>query len=364
MNAIRIVLIPPHAEGAAAWFTAGPDGHVLSRGEASPEAPLEAPRLRVVAVAPAGQTLVRRVTLAAGAAPGRAAVLAALKDDLATPPERLRVAVGAAEADGSAWAAVAGDSWLSAWIDWLDAAGMRPDSLMPDGLVLPEPETADMLHVAPLGAAVILRGRDMAASVDAELVETLAAGRRLVPLDEAAVQRALASAALNPPLDLMTALKPEAAGGWRAWRLAAVLAAGLLASPVLLDAASAARDTAAAAGLSGQARTEAGRVFPDLSGRDDAQAAAVRRLKTTPPGGAAAAAAVLFAAVEAVEGAEVEAFSAAPDAGVRATVRYPAWSDLETMRAVAAGQGLALDDVSTLEENGRVVSDLVLEAGR
>lgn len=366
MSLTRLILIPPHADEAAPWRVVDAAGHVHERGTASPEAPVEGARMRTVAFAPGAQVLTRRLILADGTlAQRRAAAVEMLTPELASPVERMKIALGAPQEDGGVWIAAAGDAWLSAWIDWLDAAGARPDVVLPDTLAITPPESEDELIAVRFGPTVGLRGRHLAVSVDPELAQLVAAGRTIVPVEsEATVERMLIDAALNPTLDLLAATGRSESGGWRRWRLAAALAAGLLISPVVLDAAQAARDEAAAGSAKRQASQAAVRAFPDLAGADDPGDEAVRRLTTLPPGGVTVAAAALFAAVEGVAGAELEAFSAEADGGVRATVRYPAWQDLDAMKSAVAARGLRLTDTSTLEENGRIVSDLVLEAGR
>jgi general secretion pathway protein L len=71
---------------------------------------------------------------------------------------------------------------------------------------------------------------------------------------------------------------------------------------------------------------------------------------------------VLFAAVEQVEGAELDIFVSDPEGGVRATVSYPAYQDLDALKSAVAAAGLRLNDTSTLDDAGRVVSDVTIGA--
>ena len=79
-----------------------------------------------------------------------------------------------------------------------------------------------------------------------------------------------------------------------------------------------------------------------------------------PPGGLAAVSAALFAAVEQVAGAELDSLSAGPGKGVRATLSYPAFSDLDSIRAALTASGLSMTDQSTVEDGGRVVSEVII----
>jgi len=76
-----------------------------------------------------------------------------------------------------------------------------------------------------------------------------------------------------------------------------------------------------------------------------------------PPGGPTAAAAALFAAVESVEGAELDSLTADED-GVRATVTYPAYQDLDALQQAMAARGMSLTDESTVDDQGKVVSEV------
>ena len=91
-------------------------------------------------------------------------------------------------------------------------------------------------------------------------------------------------------------------------------------------------------------------------------AALSRRLSATAqPGELSAGAAALHAAVEATPGADLDAFGAEPGDGLNAIVTYPAFQDLDALKAAAQARGIRLEDVSTVEDAGRVVSDLRLE---
>ncbi|MDI6624984.1 MAG: hypothetical protein QME55_09665, partial [Brevundimonas sp.] len=75
-----------------------------------------------------------------------------------------------------------------------------------------------------------------------------------------------------------------------------------------------------------------------------------------------AAAAAMFTAIEAIEGAELDALFAAPDAGVKATVSHLAYSDMEAISRRMADAGMAVTENATLDDAGRVVSDISIGA--
>jgi len=173
----------------------------------------------------------------------------------------------------------------------------------------------------------------------------------------------LIAAALNPPVNLLQSAGDQDQD-WRRWRLVGGLAAAVLILPVIGAAALAARDDLAARDLRQRSEAAIAAAFTDIPATADPVAEARRRIAMAlPAGGAAPAAAALFAAVETVPGAELDSLSADSVGGVRATVSYAAFQDLETLKAGVEATGLTLTDTSTLEDNGRVVSDVMVGAG-
>lgn len=365
MSQTRIVIIPPAASMPAPFMTFDATGRVLQRGSLLIEDPVSAPDVRTVAIAPGADVLVRWMDLpVGGAAQVRAAARWALKEELAGDPDRTVVAVGpilrGAETAPRVVAAVSA-GLLEAWIDYLGALGVTPAAIVPDCLVLPPPE-GDALNAAVFGGDMGLRGVAFAATVQTDLVEVVADGRPLRRMDDAGtMERLLAAAAAGPAVDLLSGLERKREGRTGGWRLAAGLAAALVLSPLVLTLAAGARDQIAADRAERQTMALIQQALPDAARAAD-PVEEVRRLLTVapPPGGLAAASAALFAAVEQVEGAELDSLTADPGQGVRATLSYPAFSDLETIRTALAGSGLSLSDASTVEDGGRVVSEVIV----
>lgn len=369
MSQTRIVIIPPAASMPAPFLTFDAGGRVLQRGSLLLEDPATTPDVRTVAVAPGADVLVRWLDLpVGGAAQVRAAARWALRDDLAGDPERTVVTVAPASQGGDPNAprlvAAVSAGLLEAWVDYLAALGVRPVAVVPDCLVLPPPED-EGLSAATFGGDVGLRGARFAATVQPDLVEAVAAGRALDFVDDPErMDRLWAAAAAAPAVDLLGGIerkREERRGGWR---LAAGLAAALALSPLILTVAAGARDQMAADRAERRSLALIAEALPDAARAADPVEETRRRLAVAPPpGGLAVAAAALFAAVEQVEGAELDSLSADPGAGVRATLSYPAFSDLEVIRTALAGSGLSLSDSSTVEDGGRVVSEVVIGGG-
>lgn len=363
MSRTRLILMPARADEAAPWMTLDSTGAVLERGRASLEHPAPAGPHRNVAIVPGARVTLRRLTVPSGSpAQQRAAALWALRDDLAGPADRLRAALGPVEDDGARWVAAVDLPVVEAWADWLRAAGFGEAAMAPDCMTL-DPPTDGSAAAVRFGDDVALRATDLAVTVQPDLVDAVAAPRAVHAVeDPAEVEALLIRAALSPPLDL-AAGRGRAAGAAGSWRRAALLAAALVLSPLILILAEAARDEMAARDIDARAETAARAAFPDMPPEADPLAEAERRLGTAPPpGGVAAASAALFQALEGVPGAELDSLTADPAGGIRASVSYAAYQDLDVLRSAMAELGLTLTDTSTVDDGGRVVSDVIIGA--
>jgi len=367
MKPTRLILIPATGSQPAPFLVIGPNGEVLDRGELTLDRAAAPEAMRTVAVTPGGDVLVRWLDLPSGsAAQTRAAAAWMLRDEVAAAPDRLAVVLGPPTPAGQPrMAAVVSRSLLEAWTDYLDALGVRAEVFVPDVLTLEEPEAADQLRAVSFGDGTALRGRRFAATVQSDLVDLVAAGRPIRPVqDPAEVERALILAARSPAINLLDTGDRERAAA-SGWKRAAVLAGLVVVSPLVLTLAAAARDDAAAREARVETLSMIARAAPDLAAAPDPVMAFRQRLaKAPPPGGVTAAAAALFTAVEAVEGAELDILIADPDDGVKATISYPAHGDMAAIKESMAGAGMAVEETSTLDDAGRVVSDITIGAAR
>jgi len=360
MSRIRLILIPPSAALPASCLTLDAQGNVLTRGVVELGGPAPEP-MRTVAVAPGADVLIRWLDLPSGSpAQLSAAALHLLRDDLAAPAERLSAVLGPVPATGErGLVSVVSRSLLQAWGDYLSSLGLKADVMIPDSLVLPEPAEEEALSAAVFGADLALRGRELALSLQPDLAEAVAAGRMLERIGRAdEIEGLLAAAALNPPINLLAGGGRRVETDLRGWKRAGALAAALIVSPLILTLAAAGHDEWRAGDAEHRAEAAARRAFPDIAPTADAVAEATRRLTMAPPpGGPTAAAAALFAAVESVEGAELDSLTADED-GVRATVTYPAYQDLDALQQAMAARGMSLTDESTVDDQGKVVSEV------
>ena len=367
MKPTRLILIPPLGSEPAPCLVIE-DGRVRERGLLELH-PVERPEpMRTVAVAPGADVTIRWLDLPAGGlAQQRAVALWMLKDSLAVPADRLAVALGPVPAAGQPrLVALVGLSLRQAWIDYLDALGVRADAIVPDVLTVPEPEDDDQLNAVAFGSAMALRGRRFAASVQSDLVDLVAGPRRVVAIrDAAAVERSLVEAAMALPINLLSDQDRTRGIARRSWVRASAMAGLLVVSPLVLIAAAAARDDAAARNDAERARAGIARVAPDLAADPDPVEALRRRLRAAPPpGGVIGAAAALFAAVEGVEGAELDLLIVDPAAGMKASVTHVDYQDMQVIARAMRANGLQVTETGTLDDRGRIVSDITIGSVR
>lgn len=366
MKPTRLVLIPTLSGQPAPYMIVAPDGFVLDRGMLTVDVVERPEPMRTVAICPGADVSIRWLDLpVGGAAQLRAAAAWMLRENLAATPDRVAVVVGPPAGPGQPrLVAVVGLGLLQAWTDYLEALGVRADVLTPDMLTLAEPEDDDVALAVTFGENVALRGRRFAVTVQPDLVDLVAGDRRVTALqDPDAVERALVQAARSPTINLLENGARERGGAPVGWRRAAGLAAAVLVSPLLLIAAAAARDDMAVHRLETEAVAAIAAVAPDLAKEADPVTALRRRGVTAPPpGGVTAAAAALFTAMEEIEGVELDSLIAAPDNGMKATLSHPGYSDMQLLGSRMAEAGLAVTENATLEDGGRVVSDISIGA--
>lgn len=367
MKPTRLILIPPVAGEPAPCLVIA-DGVVIERGLLELHATDRPEPMRTVAVAPGADVTIRWLDLPAGGlAQQRAAALWLLKDSLAVPSDRLAVALGpVAAADQPRLVAVVGLSLLQAWVDYLDALGVRADAIVPDALTVPDSGEDDRLNAVAFGPVMALRGPRFAASVQTDLVEMIAAPRRVMSIqDPAAVEQALVEAALVPAVNLLSAHDPARGTARRNWARASAMAGLLVISPLVLIAAAAARDDASARADVARAEAEIARVAPDLAVGPDPVAALRRRVQSAPPrGGVVAATASLFAAVESVEGAELDLLIVDPATGMKASITHGDYQDMQIISRAMRANGLEVTETGTLDDQGRIVSDIMIGSAR
>lgn len=359
MSPTRLIFLP-RAPDAPVLYRVVEDGRTAERGALAPGQPAPHAEFPALLVVPGEDVVARWLPLPSGRDAQAAAAAGFLLDDqLAEPREGLHIAVGPPLGDGHRLSLVVDRARMRDWLAAAAAVGVSPRAVTPDYLLAPEPEGEGRLAVRMPDGAYAVRGARLALTCDGELLPVVAGpGVRLVD-DPAEAERLMAAGAEGVLPDLRQGeFAPAGTGPARRgrWLLAAALA--LVVSVPAVPAVEAFRHHWAAERASDRAEALAGPAEP---GAGDAVArlrARLGRLEASERFGAAASA--VFAGVQKIEGMELQQLVYGEDGALRINVAHPNYSDVELFRTGLAGEGLTVEESSTVSEGGRIVSDLVV----
>lgn len=367
MNSTILLLLLPATPGAAATcLQVDGGGRVLARRTVDAGTPLTAtatqPPARQMLAAPGIECLSTWLDLPTrNPVQAVAAARVLVAEHVAGPVETLHLAIAPAADDGSRQVVAVESATMQAWLDRAAALGMTPDAAVPISMLLPSTDDASAgdageVVIVEIDGHWLVRGERLAFAAEPTLAHQVIGDRPRRVLTEAEAEAAFATNALSPPIDLLQyafARKTTRREGWPAWRRAAILAAVVAVSPLVLLAAQAIRHEVAARDLQAQANTRAREVLPAL-GKDADPLPPVRsRLAELQAGdGFVGATAALLAAVAATDGAELDALAYA-DGELQATLVVPAPAALESIRTALAETGLELAETGRRDAGAR-----------
>ncbi|HEX8483175.1 MAG TPA: type II secretion system protein GspL [Allosphingosinicella sp.] len=319
-----------------------------------------------VAVTPGEEVSLHWLELPAGLSPAQAAGAARLMaaEISAQPIGELHVAVGRSAGDGAL--RCVGLVPLETMRDWLadlQAAGFDAHRIVPETLLVPEPEQG--LASWDSGPLRLYRGPTEAFAVEPDLGEMLLAGRGAAALGAEAFTAGIAAALEQAPLDL----RQGPFGRGRDWRVApararrlAVLTAALLLASLFVQVGAIVRYSFAADAADAETRRIAAAALPRRSGASISVAALTQRLTELRGGGAGftATAGILFDAVKATPNVELSALAFAPDGVLRATVQADSPAAIEALRQRVETSGFAAEAAAPRTAGGRRVADLAV----
>lgn len=368
MNATTHLLLLPTTPGAAATcLQVDGGGRVLARRTVDPGGSratdaTESPVRQVLAV-PGIECLSAWLQLPArNPVQALAAARLLIAENVAGPVDALHLAIALPSPDGSRQVVAVESTTMQAWLDQAAALGMTPDIVVPMPMLLPSVDDSDdgaaaEVTIAAVDGHWLVRGEQLAFTAEQALAEQVIGERPRRTLTEPEAEASFAANALAPPIDLLQyafARTPTRREGWPAYRRAAILAAVLAMSPLLLLAAQAIRFEAAARDLQAQANTRARAVLPGLGEDADPLPPVRARLAELKAGdGFAHATAALLATVAATDGAELDALAYA-DGELQATLVGAAPAALERVRTGLAEAGLELAETGRRDSNGRI----------
>ncbi len=161
-----LICLPVDQSGRVAWINPGDGGRMVRHDLLSSVAVMA--KKRVVVVVPAADVLLTWVVAPRAAKRDLIkAIPFLLEDALSVPVETLHFAVGGRQPDGLMPVAVVSRSLMEGWLGELRVAGVTPEVLLPESLLIPWESTVwTVLIVA--GVAIVRSGAFVGFSVDLE----------------------------------------------------------------------------------------------------------------------------------------------------------------------------------------------------
>jgi general secretion pathway protein L len=340
------------------------DGAVVARGPGDALPPTGAGET-VAAVVPGDAVTLHWIELPAGLAPAQAAAAARLMaaEFSAEALPQMHVAVGREVEAGLRCVALASVPAMAEWLGRLQAAGVDPDLMLPEPLLLQPPEEGVRRY--DRAGLSLYRGPTEALAMEPATAGLILAGREPATIDRNAFEGGLAEAVARPLVDL----RQGAFARRRQWKMdarlvrrLALLGVAILFVTLAIQFAAILRYTFAADALEAEARRAAAAALPRNAGVTDASAELGERLSELRGGGVgfSAIAAALFGAVRETANAEVSAIVFNPDGSLRATVQADAPATLAALGERIEAEGFAVRSGALRSGGGRQVADLTM----
>lgn len=300
-------------------------------------------------------------------AQARAAAVFALEDQLAEAKDSLHLALGPVLVGNERLALVASKAMIEAWLGGALARGYEAQALVPDYLLLPEPEGDGALGMK-MGALLAVRARKLAFSAELTLARQVLGNRALRLIEDAvqAQEMIAGNALVAPQVDLLQgsfARKQPRSGvgaGPSPGLLLALVGALALLAPAP-DWAAGLRYHFAAQAANARTQALARQIAPDAPSSLDPVSLVRARLQAGAAprvAGFAAISASVFGAIERANNVQLDSLAFAPDGALRATLTYGAFSDIEVLRGGLAQAGLVLEEGAATNRGERFSVDV------
>lgn len=348
------------------------DGAVAARGaglEGLPELidPATGLPRAVAAVVPGEAVALHWLEVPTGLAPAQAMAAARLVAGEVSlqPLADMHVAVGAEALEGALRpVALVPALAMAGWIGTLQAAGIDPDLIIPEPLLLAPP--AEGFARYHRGGTPLYRGRADAFSVEPELAELVLADAPVEEVVDEAFEGGLAAAIADPVVNLRQgpfAKRRRWKIEWPLLRRLAALATALLLVTLAIQIASIFRYTFEADRLEAERTRIATAALPGISAANAADRLGTRLAELRGGGaGYSALASGLFAAVRAVPGASLTTMAFEPDGSLRATVQGESASAIPLVQQELEAAGLSALAGPQRDAGGRTAADITVRA--
>ncbi len=346
------------------------DGDVVARGPALEGLPpLADPKtgtsLRVAAIVPGEAVALHWLEMPAGLAPAQAIAAARLvaAEVSLQPIAEMHVAVGGEGEGALRPVAIVPALGMAGWLGKLQAAGLDPDLVLPEPLLL-APPSAGFLRYQRAGTP-LYRGRADAFSIEPELAELVIADAPVADLADEAFESGLAVALADPVVNLRQgafAKRRRWAVEWPLVRRLAALAAALLLVSLAIQVVQIFRYTFEADRLEAELTQVASAALPGISAAN-APARLGERLTELGGGGAGygALASSLFTALRSAPGASLTALNYDGAGVLRATVQADSPATIAALQQQLGASGLAVTAGDARPAGGRTAVDLTMQ---
>jgi general secretion pathway protein L len=323
--------------------------------------------LRVAAVVPGEAVALHWLEVPAGLTPAQAVAAARLvaADVSLQPLADMHVAVGAEAGEGALRpVALVPALAMAGWIGRLQAAGLDPDVVLPEPLLLAPPvEGFARYH---RGATPLYRGQADAFSVEPELADLVVADAPVEEVADEAFEGGLAAAIADPVVNL----RQGAFAKRRRWKLEwplirrlAALAAALLLVTLAIQVVLIFRYTFETDRLEAERTRIGAAALPGISAANAADRLGER---VSALGGGRAnystLAPSLFAAIRSAPGASLTALAFEPDGSLRATVQGDTPAAIAQVQQQLSAGGLAATAGTERSAGGKPTVDITVRA--
>jgi general secretion pathway protein L len=365
---IRTLLFLPD-DGRRWWLRLGVNDGAergeggAQRGDGWPEPLDPATPSETIAVVPGEQVALHWIELPPLAPAQTAAAVRLLAADVsATPLDATHVAIGSSRGDARRPLALVDNELMAGWLGELAAAGIDPDRIVPDTLLLLPPPNG--VAVLADGYRWLVRGAERAFAAETDLARLLIGDAVITPVGSddwgAQLPAALAMAGLD--------LRQGAFARPRRWRMdnsrlrrAALVALAIAGTLLAPSAVSYLRHDLAAANTERDLADTARAVLPRDTVIGDARAQVAARLDSLGGGSGFTALAVpLLAALRDRPGVSLDGLNYAGSTGLVAVLVAPDAGDRAAIAAGLEAAGVTARMGVPRDDGGRVLVDLVV----
>jgi general secretion pathway protein L len=321
--------------------------------------------LRVAAIVPGEAVALHWLEIPAGLAPaqGLAAARLAAADVSLQPLADMHVAVGS-DGDGALRpVALVPALAMAGWIGKLQEAGLDPDLILPEPLLLAPPPEGFVRYVR--GATPLYRGRADAFSVEPELAELVLADAPVADVPDEAFEGGLTAAIADPVVNLrqgVFAKRRRWTIEWPLVRRLAALASALLLVTLAIQVVLIFRYTFETDRLESERARIASAALPGISAANAPERLGQRMAELGATGGYGTLASAVFAAVQAAPGVTLTALNYDRDGALRATLQADNPATIAAIQQQLGSSGLAVSAGLPRSGGGRPTLDLTVRA--